>query len=382
MLLGDFLAGEPLREARGHGFEFGHRGAAQGGVARAVLHDDLLHEVGALEDDAAARVLRAEVAEVLEKCGVAHRGEDAALVADVFRGELDDGAGLDVAARADVMRDAVAHRAERLAAVIVVGVNHRDGHLCAHLDDEAAHAHELIRAQRERGIHLRADGAVGVIPHVMRADFDQLAQPFLGAEFVNVRLAHARGDAGEDALAQAVLQAAHGAREDFLFSPPLVAHDFAALDAHERRGVADLPQALRDFLGDELAVREDLKVAVRVRREEVEQLRVHERLAAEDAEERVPVRLRVGDGAVQRVEIDLRALGLDIHPAALAAQVAGVQDREVEEGRKIFTALDAALEFLDREQPLHAEIPHELSKQPRVGRAEDAEGELWKHGAK
>lgn len=117
-----------------------------------------------------------------------------------------------------------------------------------------------------------------------------------------------------------------------------------------------------------------------MRREEVEQFRVHERLAAEDAEERVPVFFCVSDRAIERVEIDLRALGLHVHPAALAAQVAGVQNREVEEGRKIFAALDAALEFFDREQALHAEIPQELPEQPHIGRAEDAEGELWKHG--
>ena len=43
----------------------------------------------------------------------------------------------------------------------------------------------------------------------------------------------------------------------------------------------------RDLVGDELAVGEDLEVAVGVRCEHVEQLRVHERLAAEDAEEAV-----------------------------------------------------------------------------------------------
>src|SRR5205823_3357299 len=81
-----------------------------------------------------------------------------------------------------------------------------------------------------------------------------------------------------------------------------------------------------------------------------------------------------------RFEVDLRALGLHVHPAALAAQVAGIQDREIQERRKIFTALDAALELLDGQQPLHTEIPHEFPEQPRVGRAEDAERELRKHG--
>ena len=63
----------------------------------------------------------------------------------------------------------------------------------------------------------------------------------------------------------------------------------------EMSGVA-LPicrRRLRDFVGDELAVGEDLEVSVRVRGEQIEQLRVHERLAAEDAEEGVPVRLGV-----------------------------------------------------------------------------------------
>ncbi len=37
------------------------------------------------------------------------------------------------------------------------------------------------------------------------------------------------------------------------------------------------------------------------------------------------------------------------------------------------------LEALDREHPLHAEVPRELREQPRISRAEDAEGERGKH---
>ena len=47
----------------------------------------------------------------------------------------------------------------------------------------------------------------------------------------------------------------------------------------------------RHFVGDEVAVGEDLKVAVAVAAEDLQHLRVHERLAAEDAEERVAHRL-------------------------------------------------------------------------------------------
>ena len=42
MLLGDFLAGQPLAESRRHRFEFGERGAADGSVARAVLRDEVI----------------------------------------------------------------------------------------------------------------------------------------------------------------------------------------------------------------------------------------------------------------------------------------------------------------------------------------------------
>ena len=116
-----------------------------------------------------------------------------------------------------------------------------------------------------------------------------------------------------------------------------------------------------------------------MRREQVEQPGVHERLAAEDAKERDPVRLRVVDRAVERREIDLHALGFHIDPAALAAQVARVQDREVKERRKVFAALDPALEALDREQPFHAEVPQEFPEQPRIGGADDAHGKGGKH---
>ena len=85
----------------------------------------------------------------------------------------------------------------------------------------------------------------------------------------------------------------------------LVADDLRALDADERRDVAEPRQLARDLVGDELAVREDLEVAVGMRREQIEQLRMQERLAAEDAEVGVAVRLRVADDAVQLVERQL-----------------------------------------------------------------------------
>jgi hypothetical protein len=93
---------------------------------------------------------------------------------------------------------------------------------------------------------------------------------------------------------------------------------------------------------------------------------VHERLAAEDAEEGVAVLLRIEDRAVERGEID-GVLRLDVDPATLAAEIAGVENREVEERREVFAAFDAALEFLDGEKALEAEIPRKLPDAPGVG---------------
>ena len=67
----------------------------------------------------------------------------------------------------------------------------------------------------------------------------------------------------------------------------LVADDLVALDADERRDVAELAHPFGRLVGDELAVGEDLEVAIGMLGEHVEQLRVHERLAADDAEEDV-----------------------------------------------------------------------------------------------
>jgi hypothetical protein len=74
---------------------------------------------------------------------------------------------------------------------------------------------------------------------------------------------------------------------------------------------------------------------------------VHERFAAENAEEGVPVALGVSDGPVERVEVN-GVLLRDIHPATLTAEVARVENRKIEEGRKVLAPPDAPLELLHR----------------------------------
>src|SRR5690606_7168050 len=131
---------------------------------------------------------------------------------------------------------------------IVVGVDDSDRHFRAHLHDKLADARELIRPQCELRIHLRTHRPIRVKPDVMRAAIDQLAQPLFAAEFVDIRLANAGRDAGEDALAEAVLKSTQRALRDFLFPAPLIADDLASFDADQRRDVAEFAQTFGDLL--------------------------------------------------------------------------------------------------------------------------------------
>jgi len=82
-----------------------------------------------------------------------------------------------------------------------------------------------------------------------------------------------------------------------------------------------------------------------------------------------------GRMAIERVEVNRVARRLDVHPAALAAQVAGIDDREVEERREVFATLHAPLEPLDRQHALHAEVPRRLPQAALVRRAQDSTGQ-------
>src|SRR5216117_971787 len=113
-------------------------------------------------------------------------------------------------------------------------------------------------------------------------------------------------------------------------APTHVAGQFASFDGDEGSDVAELAQAPGGFFGDELAIGEHLEVTVRMRAQQLEQLRMHEWFAAQDPKEGVPVRFGVGHGALEGLQID-GVLLFHIHPATLATEIARVQDREVEE---------------------------------------------------
>ena len=53
-----------------------------------------------------------------------------------------------------------------------------------------------------------------------------------------------------------------------------------------------------------------------------------------------------------------------VHPATLATEVARIEDRDLQEGRKIFTPLDPAFELLHRDEIFKSKVPAELQEQP------------------
>ena len=83
---------------------------------------------------------------------------------------------------------------------------------------------------------------------------------------------------------------------------------------------------------------------------------------SEDAEETVPLRLCVCNELGDGVDVQFRALSLNIDPTALAAQVARIQDRDVEKSRKVFSSTNARFKTLDADQSLDPEVPKKLQE--------------------
>ncbi len=218
----------------------------------------------------------------------------------------------------------------------------------------------LLRREREFRARVWTDGAIDVKPGVHHAHFDEPIEPLFGEQVVDVRLAEARANAGHYAVLQAVFDALHRLAPHAAAAAALVGNDFVAFDAHERRDVAHAAHPGRHFVGDELSVGKDLEVAVGMLFENVEQLGVHERLAAQDAEEGVAHRLGFVDHPVHRGGVDRLLLGGHVDPAPLAAEVAAIDDRHVQEGRKELAPPQPRLVFLHRAHSLETHVPSQL----------------------
>src|SRR5512141_247655 len=118
------------------------------------------------------------------------------------------------------MADTGGHRADRVPAVIPVGIDYGERQAFAHLHDEPAHGEYLLRPQCEFRRGIGADYPVSVEPYVMHAHADQIAQPCLADEIIDVRLAYTCGDPRDQTVAPAILQAGKRLLEDTLAPTP------------------------------------------------------------------------------------------------------------------------------------------------------------------
>ena len=320
---------------------------------------DLENQSRILEHHAAAAVLGGRVAHVLQKRRLCHLFVERAL-AHLLHCQLDDRAGFDAARRADVVREPDRHRAQRVSLVVIVGIDDGDREPCPLLHHELSHADELVGCERQFRRRLRADGAIAVKPGVVHAHVDQSPEPLLGEHRVDVGAAEARGHARDQPRLEAEFEATERPVEHLTAATADVACRRITLDAHQRRGVTESLEPAGDLGRDQLAVGEDLEVAVGVGGQQVEQPRVEERLAPEQPEEDVAVRLRIADDCVEFLEWHRRPRRLHVDPAALALEVAGVDDREMQKRRKDDPLPLPRLELLDGDQPLHTEIPAEF----------------------
>jgi hypothetical protein len=75
---------------------------------------------------------------------------------------------------------------------------------------------------------------------------------------------------------------------------------------------------------------------------------VHERFTTQDSEKGVSHRFGFTDQSIHRRKIDLGLLSSDIDPATLASKIAGVDYRDVQEGRKELTLLEPLFMFPNR----------------------------------
>ena len=261
----------------------------------------------------------------------------------------------------------------------MVGIDHHDRLAGSRLDDELPHPHLLLGGQTQIGARFGPHRAVDVEPGVKHAHLHQPINPLVGQQVIDVRAAQAGADAGEDLVVQAVVNALHRLVEHTVAAPPLVADDLGPFDTDQRRHVPQPTQFTGHLAGDEMPVGENLEVALRVTPEDLQDLRVHERLTPDDPEENVAHRLGLGDQPRHRLDVDTLLLGRHVNPAALATQVAAVDDRNVKERGKELAPLQAAPVFHDRADPAQAHDPEELPGQTLVGLQQEPLGHLQIH---
>jgi hypothetical protein len=110
--------------------------------------------------------------------------------------------------------------------------------------------------------------------------------------------------------------------------------------------------------------------------EEIEELGVQERFASENPEEGIPVSLGVIHDIVEIVEINFDLWFVDVDPASLTAEIAAVEDGDVDERGEVDSLFEALFEKVHRAHALVSKVPHELGKMLFVSRGKGASCKL------
>lgn len=267
---------------------------------------------------------------------------------DGLFGELHNRTGFDVAPGIDMVADPGRRGAQRSPFAIMVGVDDHNRFLGAHLDDKLPRADSLFGCQAQVRIGVGSHRPVDVKPGIEHSHLDESIDPFLPQEVVDVGASQAGADTREDSRIQGILKTLQRLAQHPGPTAPLIADDLGPLHGNQRGDVPELPHSFRPFGGNEVAVGEDLEIAIRVLGEHVEQLRVQERLAPDNAEEHISHLPGLAHQFVERLRADGLLLQADIDPTPLAAEVTGINDRHIQERREELPALEPPLVLVNR----------------------------------
>ena len=124
-------------------------------------------------------------------------------------------------------------------------------------------------------------------PNIHYTQFDQTINPVFPYQVIDVGLTDAGCNTCQKLVTDAVLKTGHSLGEHLRFASSLVAYDFISFNANQRRHIAQFAQFPRHRVSDEMTIRENLKISVRVMRENLQQLWMHKGFATKNAKKAV-----------------------------------------------------------------------------------------------
>ncbi len=189
---------------------------------------------------------------------------------------------------------------------------------------------------------------------------------------MEVAAADASAHAGEQTGFQSVAQTLQSLAQDTGPSSADVGDALGPLHRNQRGDVAQLIHAAGALRRQEVAIGENLEVAIGVLREHVEEVGMHERFAPDNAEKHIPHRSGFTDEAVEHLWTHRLLPGGDIDPAALTAEIAAVDHGNVQKGREELPPAQAQLMPVDRQRSLETHQIQQAQEQSFVGFPQEA----------